>query len=82
MTFNEAWTFTVLGYGTGDNAPGNQVNSGNFSDIGRNLYLAGHNVLIAHAMAVDIYRKNYQATQKGKIGITNNCDWAEPYDNS
>ena len=23
VTFNEAWTFTVLGYGTGTKAPGN-----------------------------------------------------------
>ena len=35
----EAWTFTVLGYGTGSKAPGKP-----FTDIGRNPYVAGHHV--------------------------------------
>ena len=41
-TFNEAWTFTVLGYGTGSKAPGAP-----YTDIARNPYLAGHHVLLA-----------------------------------
>jgi beta-glucosidase len=42
--------------------------------------LAGHNVLRAHAYAVDIYRRKYQSTQKGKIGITVDISYYEPYD--
>lgn len=39
-------------------------------------YVAGHNVLNAHARAVSTYRTKYKAEQRGMIGITLNCDWA------
>ncbi|KAI8526347.1 hypothetical protein RHMOL_Rhmol13G0300600 [Rhododendron molle] len=42
-------------------------------------YTVTHNLLLAHAAAVDVYRKNYQACQKGKIGITNVVTWFLPY---
>ena len=74
ITINEAWVVAILGYGHGVFAPGKKSN-----DL---PYLAGHNLLKAHAKAVDIYRKHYQSTQKGQIGITNNCDWREPLTNS
>ncbi|XP_058200437.1 raucaffricine-O-beta-D-glucosidase-like isoform X3 [Rhododendron vialii] len=45
-------------------------------------YIVAHNLLLAHAAAVDLYRKNYQACQKGKIGITNAVHWMEPYSDS
>ncbi|KAF7120674.1 hypothetical protein RHSIM_Rhsim13G0228600 [Rhododendron simsii] len=45
-------------------------------------YIVTHNLLLAHAAAVDIYRKKYQACQKGKIGITNVVNWMEPYTDS
>ena len=70
ITINESWVVAILGYGLGVFAPGKKSN-----DL---PYLAGHNLLLAHAKAVDIYRKSYQTHQKGKIGITNNCDWREP----
>ena len=70
ITINEAWVVAILGYGHGVFAPGIQS-----KDL---PYLAGHNLLKAHAKAVDVYRKKYQSQQKGKIGITNNCDWREP----
>lgn len=38
-------------------------------------YIAGHNVLNAHARAVWIYRSRYKSFQGGMIGITLNCDW-------
>jgi len=43
--------------------------------------VTSHNILLAHAAAVDIYRKRYQLLQRGRIGITNNCDWREPRSN-
>jgi beta-glucosidase len=70
ITINEAWVVAILGYGQGVFAPGRISNS--------EPYLAGHNLILAHAKAVDIYRKKYQNQQQGKIGITNNCDWREP----
>ncbi|KAF7119620.1 hypothetical protein RHSIM_Rhsim13G0229900 [Rhododendron simsii] len=45
-------------------------------------YIVAHNLLLAHAATVDLYRKNYQACQKGKIGITNVITWMEPYTDS
>ena len=73
-TFNEAWTFIVLGYGAGSKAPGVP-----FTDISTHPYLAGHNVLLAHAEAVERFRApGGAAAHGGQIGITNNCDWREP----
>merc|ERR1712190_365949 len=76
VTFNEAWTFTFLasGWGKAPSIP-------EFSNMSIDPCVAGHNVLNAHAAAVDLYRRKYQANQKGKIGLTNNCDWREPKTN-
>lgn len=70
ITLNEPWVSAVLGYGSGDFAPGITSNV--------KPYQAAHNLLLAHAKAVEIYRSRYQALQGGRIGITNNCDWREP----
>ena len=75
-TFNEAWTFTVLGYGTGSKAPGVP-----FTNISTFPYLAGHHVLLSHAEAVEAFRANGNVASGAKIGITNNCDWNEPATN-
>jgi len=84
ITFNEPLTFTHLGYGTGTHAPGRcsdrtQCSAGNSST---EPYIATHHVLLSHAAAVQIYRSQYQTTQGGVIGITLNCDYAEPYSTS
>ena len=42
----------------------------------------GHNVILAHAYAVQLYRRDYKPEQHGVIGITLNGDWAMPYDDS
>ncbi len=74
ITINESWVIAMLGYGQGVFAPGRVSNS--------EPYLAGHNLLLAHGKAVDIYRNEFQSVQKGRIGITNNCDWREPLTDS
>jgi beta-glucosidase/6-phospho-beta-glucosidase/beta-galactosidase len=71
-TFNEAWTFTYLSSGLGK-APSIEE----FNNMERDPWIAGHNVLNAHAAAVHLYRAKFY-TQGGKIGITNNQDWREP----
>ena len=77
-TFNEAWTFTVLGYGSGSKAPGRP-----YTDIAHYPYLAGHHVLLAHAEAYAAFKADPTLTAKGaKIGITNNCDFTEPASDS
>ena len=70
ITLNEPWVVAILGYGQGLFAPGR-------TSIAE-PYQAGHQLLRAHAQAVDLYRRKYQAAQDGIIGITNNCDWREP----
>ncbi|KAL2503240.1 Beta-glucosidase [Forsythia ovata] len=51
-------------------------------DPGREPYTVGHNLILSHAYAVDIYRRKYQESQRGEIGITNCIDWYEPLTNS
>lgn len=81
ITINEPWTSAVNAYGkTGVFAPGRCSNrtlctAGNTST---ESYIVAHNMLIAHAAAVQHYRQYYQPTQQGIIGITLNHDWAEP----
>ena len=74
ITFNEPWVVSILGYGQGIFAPGRVSNS--------EPYRVGHQILRAHAKAVDLYRRKFQPQQKGQIGITNNCDWREPLTDS
>eukprot|EP00663_Eupelagonemidae_sp_cell21sb_P012121 gene12121-biopygen7872 len=62
FTFNEAWTFTWLASGSGK-APSEHP----FMDMSVWPYVAGHNVLLAHAHAVRLYRSKYQKDQKGGI---------------
>jgi len=69
ITLNEPWVVSILGYGQGIFAPGRISNT--------EPYLAAHNLLLAHAKAVEVYRSEFHH-QKGTIGITNNCDWREP----
>jgi len=70
ITINEAWVVSILGYGQGVFAPGHVSNT--------EPYQVGHNILLAHAKAVAIFRERFQQHQGGQIGITNNCDWREP----
>jgi beta-glucosidase len=70
ITFNEAWCSAVLGHGIGYFAPGRTSQT--------EPYLVAHNLLRAHGRIVEVYRREFQAVQRGVIGITNNCDWREP----
>ena len=70
ITLNEPWVTAILGYGKGTFAPGRVSTS--------EPYVAAHNLLLAHAKTVDVYRRRYQPQQNGLIGISNNCDWREP----
>jgi len=67
MTFNENWCTAVLGYGDGLFAPGRVSNT--------EPYIVGHNLLLAHGLAVKKFRAGGYA---GQIGIANNCDFREP----
>jgi len=76
-TFNEAWTFTFLGSGGRGKAPNVQP----WYDANIWPYVAGHNVIIAHAMAVKTFRamqKKGELPKEHQILMTNNQDWREP----
>ncbi|KAJ2993447.1 hypothetical protein HDV02_002426 [Globomyces sp. JEL0801] len=84
MTFNEPHTFCKQGFGYDGHAPGH-TDDRSRSDRGNpgiEVWVAGHSTLLAHAYAVDLYRKKYQPIQKGKISIVLNSDWAEPFSDS
>ncbi|KAJ0974582.1 hypothetical protein J5N97_016547 [Dioscorea zingiberensis] len=42
---------------------------------------AAHNMILAHATAVNIYKKKYQVKQGGSIGIVISMSWFEPLRN-
>ncbi|XP_075140642.1 lactase/phlorizin hydrolase [Leptodactylus fuscus] len=71
ITLNEPYIVAHLGYGEGAFAPG-------LRSPGIGVYVAGHNLIKAHAEVWHMYNDKYRATQGGQISITLNCDWAEP----
>uniref|UniRef100_A0A7S1XB24 Beta-glucosidase n=1 Tax=Compsopogon caeruleus TaxID=31354 RepID=A0A7S1XB24_9RHOD len=72
ITLNEPWCVAVLGFATGEQAPGRT--SASTSEP----YIVGHNMLLAHAKVVDFYRREIAPQHGGQIGITFNSDWNEP----
>lgn len=84
ITLNEPLRFAFFGHGVGIHAPGRTSNRAR-SPVGNSAtepYLVGHNALLAHAAAVDIYNRKFKAIQGGIIGITVDSEWAEPLTNS
>jgi len=79
FTMNEPWTFCALGYGAGVHAPGR-------SGTDTEAYLCAHNVLIAHATAVSLYRDMRTAgtyvRRSGQISMVINSDFGIPADPS
>lgn len=82
ITFNEPWCSSILGYSTGDFAPGHTSDRSRspVGDSSTEPWQVGHNCLVAHGAAVRVYREEFKAIQSGQIGITLNGDWAEPWD--
>ncbi|KMS96727.1 hypothetical protein BVRB_8g200320 [Beta vulgaris subsp. vulgaris] len=84
-TFNEPNVNIHQGYRTGLYPP-NRC-SGLFGkcskgDSEKEPFIAAHNVILAHATAVNLYRTKYQEKQRGSIGIVQNAIWFEPISNS
>lgn len=82
LYISQPHTFLTMGYISGIHAPGRCSNRTRCAhgDSSTEAYTAGHNVILAHATAVDLYRSQYKSKQNGMIGITLNQDWGEPYD--
>jgi beta-galactosidase len=83
-TINEPWSFSVMAYEKGIFAPGRCSDRSRCAEGDSNTepFIVAHNVLNAHAAAVEIYRNRYQSSQKGHIGMVLNLDWPEPYTSS
>ncbi|XP_058829749.1 lactase/phlorizin hydrolase-like [Topomyia yanbarensis] len=74
-TFNEPYPICVLSYEYDSMAPG-------YDFPGTPTYLCGHNLLLSHAEAVELYRTQFQPTQNGIIGFTMDSSWNEPESDS
>jgi len=84
LTINEPWCCCILGYGRGVFAPGRSSDRTRSpeGDSATEPWIVGHNIILAHAHAVKLYREEFKPSQKGQIGITLNGDWAMPYDDN
>lgn len=85
ITLNEPWSFSSVGYDLGMFAPGrcsSYIGNCSRGNSATEPYIVGHNMLLAHAAAVDIYKQKYQKLQKGSIGITLVAVWIVPYSES
>ncbi|KAJ4838705.1 hypothetical protein Tsubulata_003146 [Turnera subulata] len=84
-TINEPNIHVVFGYRNGLGSPGrcsSPFGNCTHGDSEKEPFIAAHNMIMSHAIAVDIYRNKYQKEQGGSIGIVIQCTWFEPISNS
>ncbi|KAL4792860.1 glycoside hydrolase superfamily [Aspergillus venezuelensis] len=84
ITFNEPYCSAIFGYGTGMQAPGRTSDRTKNAqgDSSTEPWIVGHNILLAHAHAVNLFRREFQPQFGGEVGITLNSDFAFPFDAS
>ncbi|KAG6813052.1 hypothetical protein H0H92_014324 [Tricholoma furcatifolium] len=90
ITLNEPWCASTLGYGSGVFAPGRSSNRDRSpeGDSTTEPYIrtlkcdksVAHNLILAHAFVVKLYRESFKKDQNGSIGVTLDCVWYIPYD--
>ncbi|XP_059637701.1 raucaffricine-O-beta-D-glucosidase-like [Cornus florida] len=73
ITLNEPWSYSVFGHHNCAHPPGGYYPWHLKSEL--NMYDVTHNLLLAHANAADLYKKNYKKVQNSKIGIVNVTCW-------
>ncbi|CAH8357465.1 unnamed protein product [Eruca vesicaria subsp. sativa] len=82
-TINEPYIMTIAGYDQGNKAAGRcskWVNEKcHAGDSSTEPYIVSHNVLLAHAAAVDEFRKSKKISHDSQIGIVLSPRWFEPY---
>jgi beta-glucosidase len=86
MTLNEPLTVVQQGYVAGVMAPGrcSKFTNPNCTDGNgaTEPYIVGHNLILSHGAAVQVYREKYKASQQGQVGIALNAGWNLPYTES
>ncbi|KAL6408515.1 Glycoside hydrolase, family 1 [Ilyonectria robusta] len=78
VTFNEPYIISIFGHLNGSLAPGHCAEAG--TDTKTEPWRVGHTIILSHAAVVDLYAKEFQSLQKGKISIVLNGHFYEPYD--
>ncbi|KAG7584499.1 Glycoside hydrolase superfamily [Arabidopsis suecica] len=86
-TINEATILAFGSYGEGITmghctpTPSKSINCST-ADSSTKTYLAGHNILLAHASASELYKLKYKSKQRGSIGFSIYAVGLSPYTNS
>ncbi|KAH7309625.1 family 1 glycoside hydrolase [Stachybotrys elegans] len=82
ITLNEPWIQSIFGYATGVNAPGRSSTNDQAAegDSATEPWIAGKALIMSHARAVALYNNEFRPQQRGKIGISLNGDFYEPWD--
>ncbi|KAL1213268.1 Beta-glucosidase 10 [Cardamine amara subsp. amara] len=85
-TINEATIFAIGSYSEGFSPPGhctpNKVFNCTTGNSSTEPYIAGHNILLAHASASNLYKLKYKSRQRGSIGLSIFAFGLSPYTNS
>jgi len=74
LTFNEPHVFCLADWNYGLHEP--------WEEPPEKPYICTHNVVKSHARTFRIYDTEFRPSQDGKLGITLNCDWSEPKNQS
>lgn len=74
VTLNEPWCSAIQAYSIGIFAPGRTAARDT------EPWIVGHNLLLAHGRAVQIYRSQFKEASGGEIGIVLNGDAVFPWD--
>ncbi|KUI64411.1 Beta-glucosidase 1B [Cytospora mali] len=82
ITYNEPGVYTLAGYAAGVHAPGRSSyrDKNDQGDSSTEPFIVAHTELVSHGYVCDLYKKEFQPSQKGTIMITLHGNWSEPWD--
>jgi beta-glucosidase len=80
VTFNEPYIISIFGHLNGSLAPGHCLEAS--TDTKTEPWRVGHTIILSHASVVQIYAKEFQPSQNGKISIVLNGHFYEAHDES
>lgn len=84
ITYNEPGVYTLAGYAAGVHAPARSSfrDRNAEGDSSTEPFIVAHTELVSHGHVCEVYKREFQPTQKGHIMITLHGNWSEPYDES